>query len=206
MSLLDAEQQELIEIAARTGCERAGSALGMMLGRDVIARHLDVTYVASASGAILASLDVRHDHAAIGRLAVTSSEAVGSAFVVMSSRPITELMTAFEIEDGTLDDPGEIGTSMLCEVSNITASSYLNALADAWNIELIPGTPQLELAAGGLSSDMEKASQRQGPAIVFRSEFRAASEAADNGTDGLFELSLVMLVDTAGVPLFAHST
>ena len=198
MSLLDPAQQELIEVAARTGCERAGGALGMMLGRDVCARHIDVTFVESASGAILASLDVRHDQAAIGHLDVASNGVVGSAFVVMGSRTIRELMQAFEIETASADDPGEIGTSMLCEVSNITASSYLNALADAWNIELVLGPPTLEMAATGLSTELSASAQRQGPALVFRSEF-------DTGADGMFELSLVMLVDTSGVPLFAHS-
>jgi len=163
------------------------------------------TYLESASGAILASLDVRHDHAAIGRLDVAGPEVVGSAFVVMSSRSVTELLTAFEIDNATLENPGEIGTSMLCEVSNITASSYLNALADAWDIELVTGPPTLELAARGLSPEMEESSQRQGPALVFRSEFRAAAADDDHGSDGIFELSLIMLVDTAGVPLFAHS-
>lgn len=60
---------------------------------------------------------------------------------------------------------------MLREVSNITAASYINALADGWELELSPSTVTLDLAVDGMSRGLEEASHKQGPAIVFRCAF-----------------------------------
>lgn len=198
MSRPDNESLEVLERAAMDGSRRAGDALSTMLGRAVQVQHLETRYIESASGAILMSLEVQHDQAAIGRIEVSGSDVRGRAFVVMSNRAISELLATYEIEHEPQGELGDMALSMLREVSNITASSYLNALADAWKIELNPSPVTLELAATGLSDELEAAAQRQGPALVFRCEFVAEQ--------GACELSLVMLVSSSDVRLFAQTS
>ena len=182
--------KDAVEQAAREGSRRTGEALSQLLGEQVDARNLEIHYVEQANAAILLSLDVRHDQAALGRMEI-SGEISGRAFVAISERSMTELLRVFntEYEAGAALD--ELGLSMLREVANITASSYLNALADAWGIMAVPSVVDLEIGALGLSGELEEAARRQGPAFVVRCDLETPS--------GRFDVSLVLLVDPASV-------
>lgn len=193
--VMDIDFQQQLSAVARDGARRAENALTVLLGRPVKVEEIDTQFVTDASAAILLSLEVTHDHAAVGRLEV-AGKVEGTAFVVISQRSIDQLYETFglsvELKDHQHD---EMGRSMLREVSNIAAASYINALADGWGLELSPSTVTLDLAVDGMSRGLEEASRKQGPAIVFRCAFL--------DEDRRPQLSLVLLLGSAEV--FSHA-
>lgn len=181
---------EKINDAAIDGAERAGRALTTLLGRPFTVEHVDSTYVPSANGAILLSMDVQHDQAAIGQMSITGA-VNGCAFVVMSQNSMDEMFNRFDVSHATAP---EMSDSLLREVSNITASSYINALADCLSIEMSPSPVEMNYPNSGLSQSLTDAARRDWPAIVFHCTF-----ASDQGS---YAMSLVMLMNSDNITLF----
>lgn len=195
---LELTQEIEVQLAqvAQDAARRSEVALTTLLGREIKVVDLETRYVPSASAAILMSLEVTHDHAAVGRLAITG-KVDGTAFVVIAQRSIDALASAFDLDTTERSDESrEMLRSMLREVSNIAASSYINAFADAWGLDLSPSTVSLDLAAEGITAELERASRAQGPAIVFRCAFLDHERRP--------QLSLVLLLGSTEV--FAQVT
>jgi chemotaxis protein CheY-P-specific phosphatase CheC len=188
----DPDAARRLEAAARDGSERAGTALSTLLGRPIEVRHQTADLVDDESRMDPSAMP---PGAAVGRLSVEGTHATGDALVALSPDSVAELMHTYRLSHDEDGNPDELAMSMLREVSNIAASSYLNAIADAWQVELLPSPVEMRLAGDDGAAQSGPAADHAAAVLVFRSEF--ASDA------GVFEVALMARIETVGGPLYA---
>lgn len=127
-------------------------------------------------------------------------DAPGTVYFVLSIEEAEELIRQltmdpdFELSNGEIDN--ELASSVLQEVGNILAGSYLSALSDFIQINLQPSIPYLSIDMAGaiLSVGLIELSQVTDYAIVIDTQIN--EEDAANGVFGQF----ILLPDVESIP------
>jgi chemotaxis protein CheY-P-specific phosphatase CheC len=166
---------------AGSGAERARAALETLLGREIRITGTDARIVDAAEAALAAAED-----GTIGRLSI-SGAVDGNAFVVFPKSSVEDLEATFGL-DGDSDD----AKSMLGEVANIVASSYISELGDAWQTPLDPSTVALDSGVEEVGAFLQQASASPETQVVVLG-CRFTDDA------GSYEVSILLVLAHASV-------
>lgn len=144
----------ILTTLAGSGAERARAALEVLLGRDIVITGTDARLVEPGRGGAGVALASALG-GTIGRLSI-SGGIDGNAFVVFPQASVDDLRSTFG-----LPDDGDEARSMLSEVANIVASSYISELGDAWGVPVEPSTVELDASDAEVARMLDRSEQTQ---------------------------------------------
>jgi chemotaxis protein CheC len=169
---------EALEEVVPEACRRAGASLSEFAQDPVEVLESDVREVPWAELAALVEPDVGGELvAAVLDVQGDDRGAVSLLFSRGSAENLAGLMMGQD-EPWPLD---EMARSALGEVGNITATAFLNVVADAFGVRLLPSTPRvLDTSVPGLLDRLVPPSTRNGHrALVVRTAFRLGRRSID---------------------------
>jgi len=174
---LNEKQIDALKEVSNIGAGHAATALSQMTGRPIRIqvskiRLVGIEEVPEAVGGpqrLLAGIFLK-----------IYGEARGSILLVFPKESVTELISLLTNSGTAPDSPlPEMEVSMLKELGNIMASSYLNAVSRLTKMILIPSVPGIayDMAGAVLESDLAELGDYGDTALLIETELGLAKES-----------------------------
>ncbi len=197
MPFTDDRISGLLDRAARQGADRAATALTSFTGRSIQFTHRETRLLMRVDGEELLNGSSTSDRVLVGAMDIDGGRFAGRGFVLMGSSAVEGLLTIFALDTDASGLPDDMATSMLAEFTNITMSSYLNALSDALSMAVDPSPTGLQWMSAPISEVDRATFQSSDPAIVLHCECSAESTVN--------ELSIMIMINQADVAALVGS-
>lgn len=141
-----------LAVVARHGAEHVREALTTLLQRDMsVVRSSATSIELDDDRDELLGADTFADGSAnLGRLAIDGPPS-GAAWVGFTDHSVQQIAGIFGLEDASSED----SRSMLAEVANIVAGSYLTVLGDTWGVELNPTPADLDSTLADMHAELD---------------------------------------------------
>jgi chemotaxis protein CheC len=163
----------------RRGISNSLSGLSQMVGEELSVSSLDIGHYPAKDAVYLIG---GADEIVVGIYLSISGDADGRLMLIHTPK------VAYDLIDSQLGQPmgstsqtGDMERSVLGEMGNITGSFFLNALADATNLYLIPSPPVLMVDMAGAIMEIALAEimQEQDFVLAIRASFGTSSQLID---------------------------
>jgi chemotaxis protein CheC len=163
------------------GIANALSGLSQMVGQELSVTSLDLKHFPAKEAANLLG---GPENLVIGIYLTVHGDAAGHLMLIHEPKIAFELIDMqMGLVSGSTRSLDEMERSIMGEMGNITGSFFLNALADATNLSLIPSPPAvlIDMAGAILGIALTEIMQEQDDIIVVKTAFGTPDREV-NGT------------------------
>lgn len=163
------------------GIASALAGLSQMVGQELNVTSLDLKHVPAKEATNLLG---GPENLVIGIYLTVHGDAAGHLMLIHEPKIAFELIDMqMGLVSGSTRSLDEMERSVMAEMGNITGSFFLNALADATNLSLIPSPPAvlIDMAGAILGIALTEIMQEQDDIIVVKTAF-GTTDREVNGT------------------------
>jgi len=178
LALAEDEMAILTWLASR-GIANSLSGLSHMVGKELTVNGLNIKHLPAKD---TVSLLGEPEHTVVGIYLTIHGDATGHIMLVHDPRVAFELIDyQMGLAPGSTRNFGEMERSVLGEMGNITGAFFLNALADATNLVLIPSPPDVMVDMAGTILDvaLAKIMQDQEDVLTIKATFGTDTRQID---------------------------
>ncbi len=161
------------------GISNSLSGLSEMVGQELKVTSLDLKRYPAKDCAMLLG---GPENLVVGIYLTIDGDATGHLMLIHDPKIAFQLIDLqLDLPPGSTHELEEMGRSVLGEMGNITGSFFLNALADASGLNLMPSPPavMIDMAGAILGIALTKIMQEQDDVLVIRATFGADSQQFD---------------------------
>ncbi len=161
------------------GISNALSGLSKMVGQELNVTSLDLKRYPAKDAAILLG---GPENLVVGIYLTIDGDATGHLMLIHDPKIAFQLIDLqLGLPPGSTQKLEEMERSVLGEMGNITGSFFLNALADASGLNLMPSPPvvMIDMAGAILGIALTKIMQEQDDVLVIRAMFGTDSQQID---------------------------
>ncbi len=199
--LLSREELAVWTWMVSRGISNSLFGLSQMVGQEISVTSLDIQQVPAKSAADLLG---GPEQLVVGIYMTIHGDATGHLMLVHNPKIAFDLIDIqLGLPPGETKELGEMERSILGEMGNITGSFFLNALADATNLTLMPSPPSVmvDMAGAVLDIALTKIMQKQDDVLAAKTTFGTASQQM-SGTFLVMPTMdfLNVILKNAGVP------
>ena len=161
------------------GIANSLAGLSQMVGQELSVTSLDLKQFPAKDAATLLG---GPENLVVGIYLTISGDATGHLMLVHDPKIAFKLIDMqLGLPPGSTQSLDEMERSVMGEMGNITGSFFLNALADATNLTLIPSPPavMVDMAGAILSIALTEIMQEQDDVLAVRTTFCTANQQMD---------------------------